>query len=102
MASSSLKKRTKERKSKTDGGKREYYNSLFTELQHLLRRIKSWNFLVREGSHTRQATGLDKLRLLLTFVQIEENIKYTNWFITLTIVNIIVLILTASIIFFKS
>ncbi len=81
------------RKTKTDGKKREYYNSLFTELQHILKRLNSWEFKVQDGGTIKHASDLEKLQLLMTYHQAEQQKKYTKWFIVLTIVNILILTL---------
>jgi len=76
----------KTRKTTTDGVKREYMNSLFTDLQAIHKRLINWEL---SG-----ANNLEKMQLLMSFNQVEQQRKYTSWFIGLTIVNIVILIVS--------
>lgn len=83
------------RRKDAEGVEHEYYNSLFTDLQKILKRLKSWDFsITKEGIKT-EANELEKMNFLLMYHQIEQQKRYTSWFICLTIINIVVLILTA-------
>ncbi len=81
----------------TDCIKREYYNSLFTELQDIREKLQHWDFRSRQGYSQTQLLVEEKMQLLLSYNQIEQQRKYTLWFIVLTIFNIVVLIATFTI-----
>src|SRR3989338_301474 len=78
------------RKTEHDGVKREYYNNLFTEIKAIRKRLPNWDLPVKEQvvdeiNITKQASDLEKLQLLMTYHQAEQQKKYTHWFIALTI-----------------
>ena len=89
----------------TDCINREYYNSLFTELQEIHKRARNWSLPIKNRETSKsvtditipEASDLEKLQLLMNYNQTEQQRKYTFWFIILTVVNIIVLIATFTI-----
>jgi len=91
----------------TDCIKREYYNSLFTELQEIHKRARNWSLPIKNRETSRsvtditlpEANDLEKLQLLMSYNQTEQQRKYTFWFIVLTIFNIVILIATFTISF---
>jgi len=81
----------KRRRSPYSKNTHEYHNSCFTDLQHIFKRVHSWQF--KEGDN--EISPVKKLEMLLTYESIIHHKKYTRWFILLTILNIIVLGITA-------
>ncbi len=90
------------RKTRTDGVKREYYNSLFTEIQEIRERLQHWDFGSRQGYSQTQLPVEEKMQLLLSYNQIEQQRKYTTWFIILTVMNILVLMASVVITIYKN
>ncbi len=74
-------------KRKTDNYKREYWNSLFTEIQYIRKRLHSWDYPV-DAEGKKQADDNQKMNILLIYHQILSQKNYTNWFIGLMITNI--------------
>ena len=82
------------RKTKTDGIIREYYNGLFTELQEINKRLTIWDLpvnehIVGEIKLIKQASNLEKLKLLIMYHSADQQRRYTKWFIVLTILLIL-------------
>lgn len=75
----------KERKTRTDGKKREYWDSLFTELQDIQGRLHNWSFP--------NATDIEKMNLLLTYHQTLAQKNYIKGFRIFTGINVILVIL---------
>ena len=88
------------RKTRADGIKREFWNSMFTDVQAIHKRLQNWSLPVKNrvssgslyDSTPPEANDLEKLQLLISYYQTEQQRKYTRWFIVLTIVNIFVLV----------
>ena len=88
------------RNTKNEGIKREYYNSLFTDIQAIYTRLQSWSLPVKSKATLSdslegiipEANELEKMQLLMVYHQAEQQKKYTLWFIVLTI---LIIILTA-------
>lgn len=69
------------------------YNKIFTIFQELDKKVSSWDPL-KEDTKDKWDKILSQQHLNALSVQTHEMKRSTNWFITLTITNIVVLILT--------
>jgi len=81
----------RKRKTKTDGIKREYWNSLFSELQDIHTRLRNWDF--RSGKYSNQLDSHKKMEMMLMYHQVLSQKRYTQWFIGLTIANIFLILI---------
>jgi len=82
----------KKRKTLVDGEVRLYDNSLFTDLQDIMKRIHTYNLEINEKDGKINVNDSEKMNFLLMYHQADQQRRNSTWFIILTIVNILVLI----------